>query len=139
MASRQRIFRLTRKLPEKRDQGALKSATFCRFLLLVHPARSSFDKQLTLTKGNIMSGKWTAQVQVKWNKDAPVAENWDWLKKWKEVKWAASTMGDWDMVLWVDVQTPAELEKFVHEKLRAKKWVADTRSTWTKEVWKKAA
>jgi len=82
-----------------------------------------------------MSKKWTAQVHVKWNKDAPVWENWSWLKKWKEVKWAASTMGEWDMVLWVDVQTPEELEKFVHEKLWAKKWVTNTQSTWTKEVW----
>lgn len=78
--------------------------------------------------------KWTAQVQVKWNKDAPQGD-WSWLKKWKEVKWAASTMGEWDMVLWVDVKTPEELEKFVHEKLWAKKWVSDTKSTWTKEVW----
>ncbi len=86
-----------------------------------------------------MSGKWSAQVQVKWNKDAPVWDNWNWLNDWKEVKWAGSTMGEWDMVLWVDVQSPAELEKFVHEKLRAKNWVWDTHSTWTKEVWAKAA
>lgn len=86
-----------------------------------------------------MSGKWNAQVYVKWNKDAPVWENWAWLKEWPEVKWAASTMGEWDMVMWVDVQTPADLEHFVHDKLRSKKWVADTQSTWTKEVWKVAA
>lgn len=79
--------------------------------------------------------KWSAQVQVKWTKDAPARDNWSWLKEWSEVKWAASTMGEWDMVLWVDVKTPEDLEKFVHEKLWAKKWVADTKSTWTKEVW----
>jgi len=44
-------------------------------------------------------------------------------------------MGEWDMVLWVDVSTPEELEKFVHDKLWAKKWVENTKSTWTKEVW----
>ena len=44
-------------------------------------------------------------------------------------------MGEWDMILWVDCKTPEELEKFVHDKLWAKKWVADTKSTWTKEVW----
>lgn len=82
-----------------------------------------------------MSGKWTAQVQVKWNKDAPQGENWEWLKDWSEVKWAWSTMGDWDMTLWLDVSSPADLEKFVHEKLRTKNWVEDTKSTWTKEVW----
>jgi hypothetical protein len=44
-------------------------------------------------------------------------------------------MGDWDMTLWVDVQTPEELESFVHKKLWGKKWVSDSKSTWTKEVW----
>lgn len=79
---------------------------------------------------------WMAQVQVKWNKDAPVkADDWNWLKEWSEVKWAGSTMGDWDMTLWVDVKTPEELESFVHTKLRDKNWVTDTKSTWTKEVW----
>ncbi len=61
--------------------------------------------------------------------------NWEWLKEWKEVCWAGSTMGDWDMTLWVDVKTPAELEEFVHKKLRSKPWVLDTQSTWMKEVW----
>ena len=78
---------------------------------------------------------WSAQVQVKWTKDAPVTKDWNWLKDWKEVKWAASTMGEWDMVLWVDANSPEELEKFVHEKLRSKNWITDTKSTWTKEVW----
>jgi DNA-binding Lrp family transcriptional regulator len=82
-----------------------------------------------------MSGKWTAQVQVKWNKDAPATENWDWLQEWSEVKGAWSTMGEWDMVLWVDVSTPAELENFVHQKLWAKNRVDNTKSIWTKEVW----
>jgi hypothetical protein len=43
-------------------------------------------------------------------------------------------MGQWDIVLWVDVKSPEDLEKFVQEKLWAKKWIADTKSTWTKEV-----
>ena len=79
--------------------------------------------------------KWSARIDVRWNADAPATENWDWLKEWKEVKWAWSTTGEWDMTLWVDVSTPDELEKFVHNKLRTKKWVAYTKSTWTKEVW----
>lgn len=79
--------------------------------------------------------KWSAQVFVKWTKDAPVWDNWQWLSEWKEVKWAFSTMGEWDMVLWIDVDNPKDLEKFVHEKLWSKNWVSDTKSTWTKEVW----
>lgn len=86
-----------------------------------------------------MSAKWTAQVQVKWTKEAPVWDTWDWLNEWSEVKWAASTMGEWDMVLWVDVSTPEELENFVHKKLWGKNWVSDTQSTWTKEVWSTAS
>jgi DNA-binding Lrp family transcriptional regulator len=86
-----------------------------------------------------MSNKWTAQVQVKWTKNAPVWENWDWMQEWPEVKWAASTMGDWDMILWVDVSNPETLEDFVHNKLWSKNWVAETKSTWTKEVWSQAA
>lgn len=86
-----------------------------------------------------MSNKWTAQVWVKWNNTAPDWKTWDWKKEWKEVTWAASTMGEWDMVLWVDVQTPEELEKFVSKKLWGKKWVADTHSSWAKEIWSKKA
>ncbi|MBT7608335.1 MAG: Lrp/AsnC ligand binding domain-containing protein [Bacteriovoracaceae bacterium] len=77
-----------------------------------------------------------AQVQVKWNKEAPIAsDDWSWLKEWSEVKWAGSTMGDWDMTLWVDAKDPEELEQFVYSKLRSKNWVADTKSVWTKKVW----
>ncbi len=83
--------------------------------------------------------KWSAQIDVKWNKDAPATADWSWLKEWSEVKWAWSTTGDWDMTLWVDVATPEALENFVHDKLRTKNWVQDTRSTWTKEVWHAAA
>ena len=43
------------------------------------------------------------------------------------------------MILWVDCKDPADLEKFIHEKLRSLKWVLDTKSTWTKEIWNAAA
>lgn len=82
--------------------------------------------------------KWNAQVWVKWTKDAPDWNTWDWKGNWQEVKWAASTMGEWDMVLWVDVDTPEKLEDFVHKKLWNQKWVADTHSTWARQVWNAA-
>ena len=82
--------------------------------------------------------KWWAKVDVKWSENSPANENWNWLKEWPEVKWAWSTMGDWDMTLWVDVASPDELEKFVHEKVWSKKWVKDTKSTWSKEMWSAA-
>lgn len=82
-----------------------------------------------------MEKKWNAQVWIKWDKAAPMASDWSWMKDWKEVKWAASTMGEWDMALWVDVDTPDQLEDFIHTKLRSKDWVDSTQSTWAKEVW----
>ena len=78
---------------------------------------------------------WSAQINVKWNKNTPPPKDWKWLKDWPEVKWAASTMGEWDMTVWVDVDGPGELEDFVWKKLRAKDWVWDTQSTWCKKLW----
>jgi len=43
-------------------------------------------------------------------------QSWDWLKDWKEVSSAWSTMGDWDMVLWVNVSSPEDLEKICERK-----------------------
>lgn len=80
-----------------------------------------------------MNGKWSAQIQVKWNKNAP--KSWEWLSEWSEVKTAWSTMGDWDMTLWVEVEGPKELEDFVQNKLWSKDWVENTKSTWSKELW----
>lgn len=82
-----------------------------------------------------MKNIWLAKVDVKWKENSPATSNWDWLKEWPEVKWAWSTMGDWDMTLWVDVKTPEELENFVHKKLWSKPWVKDTHSTWSKQIW----
>ena len=42
---------------------------------------------------------WQAQIWVKWNKNAPVTNDWTWLKDWKEVQGAWSVMGDWDMLI----------------------------------------
>lgn len=82
---------------------------------------------------------WTAHVWVKWNKSFSKGQTWEWMKDWKEVGAAWSLMGDWDMLLEIKVSTPEELENFIWNKLRAKDWVADTHSTWAKEVWHKTA
>ncbi len=85
---------------------------------------------------------WQAAVYVKWNKQWPKKwsqkKSWDWLKDWKQVTAAWSTMGDWDMVLWVDVKSPEELEKFVCEKLWSQDWVEATESQWARQVWEAA-
>ena len=78
---------------------------------------------------------WNAHVWVKcsnefkWEND-----NWEWLKDW-DVKRAWSTMGDWDFCVEVAVNNPEELEKFVWSKVKKHPWIADTHSTWSKEVW----
>jgi DNA-binding Lrp family transcriptional regulator len=82
---------------------------------------------------------WSAQVSVKWKPQNWKKTNWETIREWKEVKSAWSTMGDWDMILWVDVKTPEELENFVVNKLRAQDWVTDTWSTWTNQVWSRSA
>lgn len=89
------------------------------------------------------SSEWQAQVYVKWNKKWPSkwaeAQSWDWLKDWPEVKTAWSSMGEWDMVLWVEASNPAGLEKFVCEKLWGNDWVEKTETHWAREVWQRAA
>lgn len=81
----------------------------------------------------------SAQVSVKWN---PTAKrnwtDWNWLSDWKEVKSAWSTMGDWDMVMWVQADSPEALEQFVMNRLRSNEWVADTKTTWWHNVWEVA-
>jgi DNA-binding Lrp family transcriptional regulator len=78
---------------------------------------------------------WTAQVNIKWDQDAPLMTNWDWLRNWKEVKWVAELIGDWDLQLGVDVNGPDELEEFIEEKLMTQEWIIATHSIWTKEIW----
>ncbi len=86
-----------------------------------------------------MENNWTAQVKIKWNGSDNLPADWAWLQEWDEVKWAWSTMGEWDMTLWLNVNSPNELETFVNTKLRGKEWVSDTWSTWVKDVWNKAS
>lgn len=81
--------------------------------------------------------EWSAVINVKWNKNVS-SKNWEWLKEWTEVKSAWSTMGEWDMSLWVNLDTPQAVENFVHDKLWATDWVAGTETHWVKNVWNAA-
>ena len=40
------------------------------------------------------------------------------FKRVEGSKWAWSTMGEWDLTLWVDADGPDALEKFVSKKLK---------------------
>ena len=76
---------------------------------------------------------WSAQVLVKWS-DPSGWQSWDW-SQWKEVESVWSAMGEWDMILWVNVSTPSQLEDFVHHKLAAQPWVSSTKSSWNKQLY----
>ncbi|OGQ97361.1 MAG: hypothetical protein A2284_04170 [Deltaproteobacteria bacterium RIFOXYA12_FULL_61_11] len=83
---------------------------------------------------------WNAHLWVKWNDQYNHTtnghwKNWDWVKEWKPVKRAWTTMGDWDMCFEVKAETPEQLEDFVWNTVRKNPWVAQTSTTWTKEVW----
>ena len=83
---------------------------------------------------------WSAQVWIKWKPGAEQQwDQWDWLQQWSEVKTSWSTMGEWDMALWVEASNPEQLEEFVWKKLRSNEWVGDTKTTWWHPVWEKKA
>jgi len=81
-----------------------------------------------------MESRWYAQVEIKWK--GPARSDWDWsfLKEWKEVKEAWSTMGEWDLTLWLDLKNPQELEHFVSGNLVGCDWVERTKSSWAKKI-----
>ncbi len=80
---------------------------------------------------------WNAHVWVKWSNTWD--NNWESVKEWNQVKRVWSCMGDWDMCLEVNVDSPEKLENFVWSHLRSKKWVQQTHSTWSKEIWNSAS
>jgi DNA-binding Lrp family transcriptional regulator len=82
---------------------------------------------------------WHAHIWVKWNGKFPKTQNWEWLKEWSEVNAAWSVMGDWDMIIEVNANTPTEVENFIWQKLRSKDWVENTHTTWARDIWKKKA
>lgn len=80
---------------------------------------------------------WRAQVLVKWTAEGKQEwQQWDW-SVWSEVEEVWSAMGEWDLILWVSVSTPDELETFVHQKLGQQPWVDSTKSSWNKQLYNK--
>ena len=77
---------------------------------------------------------WSAQVLVKWSEHPAGWQGWDW-SQWKEVESVWSAMGEWDMILWVNVTTPGQLEDFVHHKVATQPWVSSTKSSWNKRLY----
>ena len=78
--------------------------------------------------------KWSAWVWIKWKPGTP-SNAWEPWQKDARIKGAWSTMGEWDSCLWVDAQSPAELEDFVWKQIRKNEWVQHTNTTWAKQWW----
>jgi hypothetical protein len=80
--------------------------------------------------------KWRAQVKVKWAGDPMSDEvSWSWIQNFKEIKWAASEHGEWNLTLWVDVNDPQELDDFINQRLKKNPKIVETHSTWVKQIW----
>jgi hypothetical protein len=75
--------------------------------------------------------QWQALVNIKWKSGTP-STAWESWKGNSKIKAAWSTLGDWDCMLWVDVQTPDELEEFVWNNIRKNQWVDGTQTHWAK-------
>ena len=77
---------------------------------------------------------WGAWIWVKWKPGAPenVWKNW---KKLKKIKHAWSTSGQWDCALWIDIDDPDDVERFVWKEIRNNKWVEKTETHWSKIWW----
>lgn len=77
-------------------------------------------------------GKWQGWVHIKWKPGTPDSV-WSTWKANKWVKGVWSTQGEWDCSIWLDVQTPDQLEQFVWSDVRGNQWVEDTHSYWVKQ------
>jgi hypothetical protein len=77
---------------------------------------------------------WGAWIWVKLKSGAPedCASQW---KQIKEIKDAWSTSGEWDIVLWLEIDDPDAIERFVWKEVRGNKWVEKTDTHWAKKVW----
>ncbi len=77
---------------------------------------------------------WGAWVNIKWKPGTPESA-WKELKKLPEIKEAWSTSGSWDCALWVNFQSPDQIEDFVWKTTRQNKWVEKTKTSWAKKWW----
>ncbi|NGX45754.1 MAG: hypothetical protein K940chlam2_00934 [Chlamydiae bacterium] len=77
---------------------------------------------------------WGAWIWIKWKPGAP-EDAWGEWKKHPEIKEAWSTSGSWDCCLWIDLDNPDDIEKFVWREIRKNKWVEKTETYWAKKWW----
>ena len=77
---------------------------------------------------------WEPCIWVKWKAGAP-STAWEQWQGRSEIKGAWNTQGEWDCLLWLNVETPDQLEDFVWQELRANDWVETTKTGWWKKWW----
>jgi len=80
------------------------------------------------------SAQWGAFVWIKWKPGAPEDACHHW-KQTKEIKEAWTTAGKWDCALWIDKESPAEIERLVWKEIQGNKWVAETETHIAKKFW----
>ena len=78
--------------------------------------------------------QWGSWVWIKWKAGAP--ENaWSRWKEIDKIKEAWSTTGEWDCVLWINLDRPEDVEKLVWKEVRNNQWVEKTDTHWAKKYW----
>jgi len=77
--------------------------------------------------------KWNSVIFIKTKKDWTDTDS---VKKWQGVENIWSTSGEWDWCIKLDDKhsTPQQTEEVV-SKLRQSEWVADSESSWWREVY----
>ncbi len=78
--------------------------------------------------------KWQTWVWVKWKPNTP-SNAWEKWQGNKSITGAWTTLGEWDCVLCLNIQTPDEVENFVWKNLRTNDWVQATHTTFAKQWW----
>ncbi|MCB1110555.1 MAG: Lrp/AsnC ligand binding domain-containing protein [Chlamydiia bacterium] len=89
---------------------------------------------MAVEKHQTTEPRWGAWVWVKWKAGAP-EDAWNEWRDHSEIKQAWSTPGNWDCSLWINLDNPDDIEKFVWREIRKNKWVEKTDTHWAKRWW----
>ena len=71
---------------------------------------------------------WYGRVLLKCNR----MPDSNWWKQWSEVKAVWYSMEEWDLELWLNFNSPNDMEKFVKTNLQTQDWVTNTWSSWNR-------
>ena len=68
----------------------------------------------------------------KWNQKP---ESWEWINELSDVVWSWTTMGDYDVNIWVKYNSTAKLQSFIEKKLNSYDWINSTKITLVQKVY----